>query len=188
MFTREFVRRFVNNINDKLEKSAELLEVKYISDAFTNSTQSTQDTTKFLAPIVDGAFRKTIKQFSLNIKEDAASGHDWIINDEEWEFKSSQNKSAGFTGNKSSTKCSNHILFKYKLNRNKIERCFFATLSLDDLYGSNWKYTDAQNSSWSGLKISVNDCHKVNIVVGNYKHKNKWCEEILEVIDSDFFE
>ena len=188
MFTRKFVKTLVENVNNKIEDAAKLLEVEYISDAFQNSSQKTQDTTKFLAPIVDAAMRKSIEKFSIDIKEDAASGHDWICEGKEWEFKSSQNKTAGFTGNKSSTKCSNHILFKYELNGNKIKKCFFATLSLDDLYGSDWKSSNSKHSSWSGLKISVNDCYKVNVIVGSYIHKKLWCQEILEVIDSDFFE
>lgn len=150
---------------------------------YIDGKERVQTISKQLAPMFE---YRVLQAFSDTIKDARSSGADfkYLENDKDIELKTSQSrngKSAGFTGNKISTKNCDHLLINYKVNYDKkitedntgiIEELYVGYIKDVD---PNWWTSGSQTTSnFASLNVPREFKDNVIDIIGSSKKARKY--------------
>lgn len=140
------------------------------------SNQATQDLTKILSPAINGVIYGLYKNLKNTDIKREENGLDALINGYHYELKVS-GANNGFikqwTGNKVSIKTPRHILLGYSVDEYTVDGLFIAVIDLAQCKNSKWANGNSHRSSFSTLKIAIEDADKIHILVGEKKIPRK---------------
>jgi len=183
---QDFVYEFYKNFNETLKGLIKLLYEKDWERVFIGEAndQRVSKRASLLSPFVDACLQRTSDKLKLNWKFIADNAYDSIINGTEVEHKFSLSETNSWSGHPYSNKVPLHLLIKFFINENKINKMFmgFVKFARDNSNYSKKEYN--HTNSYSTIKIHNNDYfdNRYDLLIGQLLPKRKWCEPILETI------
>lgn len=176
----EIVEEFNKYIVKRIQLEAEVWGLNKnlkIIDLFSSSAQSqqTQDITKEFQSAWTKSIRKVLSGYLKNNNLVEGSHYDIKLDGEEYEIKTtSAYWNSEWSGNKFSlNKVSKHILIKYKLGDYQVEEVGFYILDLKNCTKTKWVPGSSKGTSFSVLKIHVDDIPNVNSLLGEVIKKER---------------
>ena len=182
--------KLINSI-EKLTEYTIVETNRYIKDEFRivgktlqdmKDTMNTADFTKLFQYIVNEIIEKGITELGISGKREEVDGYDYIIEDNEIEFKlnGGNQLSSLATGNKTSHfggKKSNYVwCIKYTFSNNQIDTFSMFLVDTDNTTDNVWKSSSGRKDSFSTLKLTVDEKDCVISQMGIIKEAQKWLQ------------
>ena len=176
---REASLKAVNHLNEIINSDYFIntmyygytLQDQLDDDISKDPKQSTQNLTKKIEPLLNAAMRRVIEEGDYGQSYET-TGFDYIILDEEYEFKACGSKDVNSfaTGGRSSAvsgvKTDKTWILKYNFSDNKISEIGVYLVDLGKCKNSKWEAGNKTNHNFSGLKVRVSDIDAVTPVIG----------------------
>jgi hypothetical protein len=150
-------------------------------DLFSSSAESqlTMDVTKEFQSVWTKSIRKVLSMYLKNNNFKEGDHYDIMLDNEEYEIKTtSAFKNKEWSGNKFSiNKVGKHILIKYKIGDYSIEEIGIYVIDLNCCTNTKWVPGSSKGTSFSVLKIHVDDINCVQSLCGDFikeKRSPKW--------------
>jgi hypothetical protein len=161
----QLISKFVEFNNVKIPQIEQALE-KSIKEHFQYEKNKTVEVGKLYSPFITNFIMNSLQQIIPGFEECKTEGYDFLINDIAVENKITFSDKSQWTGNKYSSKVSNHLLTKCCLN-DEFRILSFITMHVD-LDKMNSKWTSGNDSSgFTKLQILKEDLDEVSLIYGN---------------------